>query len=572
MNSTDHPFISLLRPFGGTDGLTHTSPSSVLAYGIGLFFILALLFQHNGNKIKCFDMDGVPMKELCISGASKAAMLFQPYVLSLVAGGLGLADNGDNSGRPLVSKQGEKLAHDEPYIICSGKHREVVLHAAEHVREFFRNDSKDHFKPTGMNFGDYFNRCSHRTTNTCTMESVLGQCVGALNGKQWRVVRSYFDPAYTGNASLAMVPSFQNEVVKWLNMLKNDSLRTGVRRLVVHAPTSCKILLLRVIPQTFYGAAYDDDVGMPPHAVRIWGLTVCQAYEKLVRISQIQGQVLKYVMAGGWQQHQWFNMLPTPSRRQLDLYHRDWQAFNLEMLETAQKKGLAIPAEHIFKGVQPDDAMSMDQYLQTIDEMIFINIDITGSVLAFMLNNLAKHPDFQQKLYEEIVAQKAEEGFDLSSYLARQTTLLHYLCLESVRLRPATWFSVPECTTIDKVIGRYRIPARTPIIIDVRRLNTNALTWGLDGGAFRPERFAGRSPNEYRYGYMRFGVVSGKCLGKHMADVLMKVAMMTVLEQYKIEEIEMNIGVRDGYLAFVKRKEPLEFTTGTQKREGIITG
>ena len=208
--------------------------------------------------------------------------------------------------------------------------------------------------------------------------------------------------------------------------------------------------------------------------------------------------------------------------------------------------------------------------------MIFTNIDITASVLAFMLDKLAKHPDFQQKLYEEVVAQKAEEGFKLSNYVTRQTTLLHYLCLESIRLRPATCkcplsgtgqdirqpgftkisagFSVPECTTIDKVIGRYKIPAQTPIIIDVRRLNTNALTWGPDGAEFRPERFMKLSPNEYRYGFMRFGVVSSKCLGKHMADVLMKVAIITVLEQYKVEEVEMNIGVKDGDLALIQRK------------------
>lgn len=106
------------------------------------------------------------------------------------------------------------------------------------------------------------------------MQSVLGQCVGALNGKQWRVVRSYFDPAYSHNASLVMLPSFQNEVVKWLNMLKNDSLRTGVGRLVVHAPTSCKILPLRVIPQSFYGEAYDDDVSLLLMHGRNRGLTI----------------------------------------------------------------------------------------------------------------------------------------------------------------------------------------------------------------------------------------------------------------------------------------------------------
>jgi cytochrome P450 len=68
--------------------------------------------------------------------------------------------------------------------------------------------------------------------------------------------------------------------------------------------------------------------------------------------------------------------------------------------------------------------------------MIFTNIDITGSILAFMLGQLAKHPEFQQKLHEEIMAQEAKEGLGLRGYLTRSTSLLHYLCLESLRLQP----------------------------------------------------------------------------------------------------------------------------------------
>ncbi|RYO88683.1 hypothetical protein DL762_003609 [Monosporascus cannonballus] len=365
METTYDTIVALLRPSGdGIEGLFRSS--SFLTYGVGLF-ILALIFRRNGNKAKCLDMDGVPMKELSVS--PKAAVLFKPQ----------------------ISKQGERLAHDEPYIIRDGNYREVVLHTPEHVREFLRNDSKG-----------------------------MANFLNIPYGEQWRVIRSYFDPAYTHNTGLAMLPAFQNEVAGWLNTLKNDSLRAG--------------------------------------------------------------------------------------------------------------------------------------YLQTIDEMLFTNIEVTGSILTFMLTQLAKHQDFQQRLYEEIMAQKTEEGFEVRNYVTRQTTLLHYLTLESVRLRPATWFSAPECITIDKVIGRYKLPAKTPVVIDVRRLNTNALTWGPDGTEFRPERFASLSPNEYRYGYMRFGVVSGKCLGKHMADLLMKVAMITILEQYRIEEVEMNIGVKDGDLAFIKRK------------------
>lgn len=70
--------------------------------------------------------------------------------------------------------------------------------------------------------------------------------------------------------------------------------------------------------------------------------------------------------------------------------------------------------------------------------MLFTNIDLTGGILTFMLSHLAKHQDFQQRLYEEIMAQKRENELDLRNYVTRQTSLLHYLTLESIRLRPAT--------------------------------------------------------------------------------------------------------------------------------------
>ncbi|KAI3332923.1 cytochrome P450 [Ustulina deusta] len=497
MESANETFSALLRPLG--NGMeAFLSSRSLLTYGI-VVLVFAIIFRRSLNKTNCVDMDGLPMKEMNVS--PKAATLFTPE----------------------ISKKGEKLAHDEPYVIRDGNYHEVVLHTAEHVREFLRNDSKDHFRPENMGFGDYFYR-------------VLGQCVGATSGEQWRVIRSYFDQAYTHGASLTLLSPFQKEVSKWLNGLKNDPLRTGVGRVIVHMPTSCKALTLRTIPLSFYGDAYDDD-----------------AYMKLDCISKLQAQALKYVVTGRWQKYKWFNVLPTPSRRHLDLYHQNWHAFNLEILENTRKMNITIPAEHAFKGVQENNAISMDQYLQTIDEMLFTNIEVTGSILTYTLVQLAKEQDYQQRLYEEVMAHKGEDN--IRDYVTQQTTLLHYLTLESVRLRPATWFSAPDCITIDKVIGRYKIPAKTPVVIDVRRLNTNALTWGPDGAKFRPERFASLSPNEYRYGFMRFGVVSSKCLGKHMADLLMKVIIITILEQYKIEEVEMNIGVRDGDLALVKRNK-----------------
>ena len=75
--------------------------------------------------------------------------------------------------------------------------------------------------------------------------------------------------------------------------------------------------------------------------------------------------------------------------------------------------------------------------------MIFTNISITGSILVFMLTQLAKHPKFQQKLHENIVNNREKAGPKLEAYIASSTTLLHYLCMEVIRLHPALGKSRP---------------------------------------------------------------------------------------------------------------------------------
>ncbi|KAJ4347486.1 hypothetical protein N0V95_005407 [Ascochyta clinopodiicola] len=245
-----------------------------------------------------------------------------------------------------ISKKGEKLAQDEPYILNNGKHSEVVIHTAEHVREFLRQDTNDHWHAEDLNFGDYFNR-------------ILGQCAGALYNQEWRTVRRYFDPAYTHGTSVSMIPVFQAEVSQWLKGLKNDALSSGVGRVVFNVQQACKVIPLRAIPLSIYGDAYTE------------------------------------------------------------------------------QEQLTIPAQHVFKGVDIEGGMTMDQYLQTIDEMIFTNIGITGSILAFMLEQLALHPAFQQDLHTEIISRKAAADLRLDAYVGSSSTLLHYLCMEVVRLHPA---------------------------------------------------------------------------------------------------------------------------------------
>ena len=77
------------------------------------------------------------------------------------------------------------------------------------------------------------------------------------------------------------------------------------------------------------------------------------------------------------------------------------------------------------------------QFLQFLDEMLFTNIDITGSILAFIFQHLAKDQTMQKKLRAEISTPRAQPGYTVGDYIGKQDTLLHFSLLESIHVTPA---------------------------------------------------------------------------------------------------------------------------------------
>lgn len=81
--------------------------------------------------------------------------------------------------------------------------------------------------------------------------------------------------------------------------------------------------------------------------------------------------------------------------------------------------------------------MDTPQFLETMDELLFTNIDVTSTVLAFLLINIAANQTFQSLLRDEIAAKQSQPSYNLSDYVLEKNSLLHYAAMESVRMSPA---------------------------------------------------------------------------------------------------------------------------------------
>ncbi|KAL3443190.1 cytochrome P450 [Aspergillus insuetus] len=148
---------------------------------------------------------------------------------------------------------------------------------------------------------------------------------------------------------------------------------------------------------------------------------------------------------------------------------------------------------------------------------------------------LAAHPEVQGELYESIAQAEQKEGSEMTSYLQRSSTYLAACILESARLKPLAASSVPQAAPTERVLDGYLVPAGTSFIVDTYALNVEHEFWGTDRRQYRPSRFLQLNASETRYHMWRFGFGPRQCLGKYVADLIIRVFLAHLLRNWRLE-------------------------------------
>lgn len=171
----------------------------------------------------------------------------------------------------------------------------------------------------------------------------------------------------------------------------------------------------------------------------------------------------------------------------------------------------------------------MSQILQTLDEVLFANLDVTTGAISWLIVNMAGNHEAQSRLHTEMSSALGPGGSADSeafqNYVNWSGTFLAACVAESSRVRPVAAFSVPQAPPTDRVVGGFRIPGGTSVMVDAYALNIRNPFWGADSAAFRPERWESLKASETRYQMWRFGFGPRVCMGRHIAEKMLRVVL-----------------------------------------------
>ncbi|KND04265.1 uncharacterized protein SPPG_00001, partial [Spizellomyces punctatus DAOM BR117] len=367
-----------------------------------------------------------------------------------------------------------------------------------------------------MGLGYYFGR-------------LLGKAVGTMHNTDWFRVRRIVDPHFQLGVVKNLLGRMDDDFGTWFAKLEKHSGIT--RRSASEEPIWFEIDGLKVAERTPFkvvARALFDPVMTE------------EDFEKMYKMNEIHEKLVETAFLHQIPSYHWYRFLPTAANKRMDRYQELWKAVVLDIISRAQKQNKPCPISEMYKSVESGD-MELLELLQTADEILYTNIDVTSTSLTWGLIHLAQNPEAQEKARKELFEALnnpqygATEKERTAKYIEKQNTFLHFCVLEATRLVPLLFYSLPEVTAEEKLICGYRIPANTSVLIDANTLNRTAPIWQPDGDSYRPERFASISPTEYRYAFWRFGIGPRKCVGQFFGDKIAKMFLFHALRRFEFE-------------------------------------
>jgi cytochrome P450 family 4 len=179
---------------------------------------------------------------------------------------------------------------------------------------------------------------------------------------------------------------------------------------------------------------------------------------------------------------------------------------------------------------------------EILDEMNFLTIalhDTLTSATSFIHYCLAKYPEMQQKVFEE-VSQLSDE---IKESELDEMKYTHAFIKEVLRMFPPLSFIARKLTS-EVTAGGFTFPKDVEVVISAFFIGRNP-KYFADPLKFDPNRFLELKSDPP--GFIPFALAPRKCLGVKVAYVIMKIAVIGVLKNYKLslsnesEELELNM-------------------------------
>ncbi|XP_046640760.1 cytochrome P450 4c3-like [Daphnia pulicaria] len=216
--------------------------------------------------------------------------------------------------------------------------------------------------------------------------------------------------------------------------------------------------------------------------------------------------------------------MPKSSLNNNNVIFQDTQEFH-------PKERLAF-LDLLIKASETNADFSDDDIREEVDTVMFAGHDTTASAMSFFLHCIAKYPEHQQLVLQEVDAVFGDSDRDCSVQDAAELKYLECCIKETLRLYPSVP-AIMRCLTEDIEIGGYKLPSGTSVALMIHGMHHSPEVFPdpetFDPKRFLPENSIGRHP----YAFVPFSAGPRNCIGQKYGMLEIKVVLANLMRRFR---------------------------------------
>lgn len=365
---------------------------------------------------------------------------------------------------------------------------------------------------------------------TIDLAKYIGNGILTSNGEHWRTHRRMVQPAFHKKKLAGLIHIMKSAITDELDRIE-ISITQDVFPLMGD-------LAFQVVAKSLFSRS-----------------DIRTRMEKLQNITEVNQKMLIKEMRQPYLK--WWFKLSGEIKKHIDLSKKAQDILN------------GIIEEHLASGKEKDDLLDMLSAAryedgtamsrqQLIDEVLILftaGHETTANALSFTLYLLAKHPEIQEKVFQEVNNVNSDKE-DLIGSLAK----LQYTkqCIEeAMRLYPPVYV-IDRISIADDTVDSLDIPKNTLVLMSVYEIHRYKNYW-KDPESYQPERFDPENKKDYSDYYYPFGAGPRMCVGNNFAMYEMILTIAEIIKNYRISTPLSEVTINP--LISLKPKEvPINFT------------
>ncbi|XP_070770476.1 cytochrome P450 [Enoplosus armatus] len=181
------------------------------------------------------------------------------------------------------------------------------------------------------------------------------------------------------------------------------------------------------------------------------------------------------------------------------------------------------------------EQMTVTEILGSITELLLAGVDTTSNTIAWSLYQLAKEPEIQEQLYQEVISVCPGDKVPDSDAIA-QMPYLKAIIRETLRLYPVVPGNARVTAESEIVVGDYLFPKKTLFHLCHFAVSHDENIFP-DPHTFLPQRWlrvVEEKSKHHPFGSVPFGFGIRACLGRRVAELEMYLVLSRLIKQYKV--------------------------------------